>query len=201
MNSSLAAVVVFLLTMMSLPTFAQQQQAPKAALQSWENLKAACQQPGNFGLQRPPSQINVTCRSTKVLWDLVNQQAFLYPYQQTVEFEATSDKADVSVIRGELMRPPTPVLCPVVQQVRKEYTVSAAVNCQQVTAFQGTHADFCRQQLKDESPDIERFLTAEQVVEGTQHTLCSQVAIPGSTGAVPGASPAGEQQQQQQQPR
>ncbi len=133
---------------------------------SFEDFQQACENPDQFGNQRPPSQIRIECSATHTTWEALESAPIELPQDLAYTAELFSDKYHVSKINfiGEV--PEELASCPVYEQVRGEGSVDQYITCDDVEG-EVTMEDICIDaidELVDENPDaIEYESTGETV--------------------------------------
>lgn len=116
---------------------------------SWDEFKAACENPGAFNRQLKPENIVISCGDVRDIW--VPETTGLPTYQlnnkRVITTALQSSKFCVDGQSIEQAVRPTLTNCPMLRLVRVSTNQAFSVSCDDVTTYQGTLEDFCLGQL------------------------------------------------------
>ena len=121
--------------------------APAAPTQtlSFEDLQTACKNPTQFHNQQAPTNIQISCASTKTVWILdpsaLGQSSA--PNSELVTASVMSDKYSVDVVNTEVPMAPQSLACNTYKQVTQHVEAVRALTCDEVVAYKGSLNEYC----------------------------------------------------------
>jgi len=110
---------------------------------SFDELKAACQNPANYHNQVAPTNIQVSCLDVQTRWIPGNVGSTAADTSRQVTISVTSDKYSVAAMTETQASPPQIMSCASFKQIIEQVESVRAVTCDELIAYQGTAADFC----------------------------------------------------------
>lgn len=162
-----------LLALISMPAFAAVDQQDV----NFEQLKAACKNPGQFQNQNKPASMKLDCADRVLEWRFMGNGAFEAKNSRSVSYRLTSDKYGVPPTNGQVAQPSTNVECPTLQQFVSVVALSQDVTCADIEDFQGTAIEMCTTLLNNLRTDNAKVIESEvKPVDGKTLSFCTPKA-------------------------
>lgn len=163
-----------LISILAFSVSALAQEGPIAQVDSWEQLKEVCQNPGRVNLQRPPGEVTATCVLNRKSWrqnERLDQISF--PGTEQLNFEGSTDKTTGLQLSQVVDLPQEVLECPRAEQVEEIYTLSFSSSCQEIVNFEGDFGAFCRQKMSADTEALEDFKVEENIMPNSEMSLCN----------------------------
>lgn len=110
---------------------------------TFEDMKAACQNPARFHNQIAPSNIQISCKDVQLKWvpDTGTGQSLDNSRQITTSL--ISDKYTTDSFTAAIQMDAQTVVCPSYKQISETVNTVRSVSCDDMIAFKGGATEFC----------------------------------------------------------
>lgn len=110
----------------------------------FDDVKVACQNPARFQNQVAPTNIQISCRDLQLKWVVSEESAFTLPTAHAVETSVMSDKYSMAPVVATLESEDQILACAQYKQVSEVVELVRPSSCEELIAFTGTAAEYCR---------------------------------------------------------
>lgn len=152
---------------------------------SYDQVKEACRNPGNFHNQIKPANMEITCSDVQTRWIPVQEGEYTLPRMRKVTMTMTSDKYDVPGAAKDVATPSQGGACPRFKEVIEKVQATRSTTCEEILAFNGNEIQYCTgviDEIRGSNPGSISIVDSGRVV-----SVCSP-ALP--TPPAPPAPPA-----------
>jgi hypothetical protein len=116
---------------------------PTVASLSFEDIRAACQDPSRFHNQVAPANIRVSCRDAQNRWVPHAGRDIALQGSRQVTTSVISDKYSSTAVTGSMDSAGNLAACPRFKLVAETIETVRAVSCEELIAFSGGALEFC----------------------------------------------------------
>lgn len=123
---------------------------------SFEDVKLACQDPGRFHNQNPPSQIRIRCTDIENVWERGPEREVTLETARELSNALISNKFVVDESAKPIGTPEDVFACPTFRQVQRELSFERQSSCSEILQYDSLH-DFClaaSNEVQQENPDV-----------------------------------------------
>jgi hypothetical protein len=138
---------------------------------SYDQVKEACRNPGNFHNQIQPANMEITCSDVQTRWIPVSQGEYTLPRMRKVTMTMTSDKYDVPGSARDVATPQQGGECPRFKEVIEKIQTTRSTTCDEILGFNGTEIQYCTgvlDELRNSNPGAITIIDS-----GRNVNLCS----------------------------
>jgi len=146
----------------------------------WQDLKAACENPGRFHNQIAPKNIEISCEDTQTRYLPTKSGTVDLNVSRSVTSSVISDKYSVSPRTDAIAMANEVAACPQYRKVEETLTLNRAISCDEILAYVGSATDFCMglaSELRAANPDVVQVTEKEEYV-----SLCKTEESRGQRG-------------------
>jgi hypothetical protein len=161
------------MSVLSINSFAQT--APGSATLSYADFVDSCKNPGNYGQQRPPEKISVSCKNVQTVWEPIEAGSTTVKESRNLSTELFSDKYHVMLENFVIAVPELTVACPRLREVTQTSQIEKSLTCDQVIAETRDLKTICFDAINEAiaaNPDL-----VVVVPTGKTYSPCTPVVI------------------------
>ena len=147
--------------------------AHAAPIESFDDFRDSCQNPGAHGAQRPPEAIKLQCKNVRTGWEQVESGATGLTETRVITAELFSDKFEVAAVDYNIATPEANVVCPRLREVVQTVSIEKSMTCDQILATEDGMDTICLAAINEAisaNPDL-----VQTVPTGRLYSVCGSV--------------------------
>jgi hypothetical protein len=145
---------------------------------TWEQLKDSCVNYRNYGYQRPPANVKITCRHVEYNWEQVKSGVLSSITSRHVISSVMTDKN--SVTKKDVCvedHPQYRFECPKFKEVMRTVQFELDSSCSEILGFEGNLYDYCKGYIDEEledNPDVVSSVDTGRLINSCSNRIINR---------------------------